>query len=153
MPKRSPSLVLVHAVWATSRRRPFLSQSLDERVLTIIGRQALELRCQLLAAGCASDHVHVVARLASSASLGELLRRMKGASAYELNHQLVLPEPFSWQAGYWAESLSPADHGLIVQYVRGQREHHDDAHPAERWANGDPDIPLLATTPVSKSLW
>ena len=141
MPKRSPSLLLVHAVWATSRRQPSLPPSLDERVLNIIGRQARELRCQLLAAGCASDHVHVVARLASSVSLGELIRRMKGASAYELNREIQLPRRFAWQVGYWAESLSPVDHGLVVQYVQRQREHHDASHPAERWANGAPDLP------------
>ena len=143
MPKRPPSLVLVHAVWATSRRQPSLPRTLDERVLSIVGRQARELRCQLLAAGCASDHVHVVVRLGSSVSLGELLRRMKGASAYELNHEVQLPQRFAWQAGYWAESLSPIDHGLVVQYVQRQREHHDAAHPAERWANGDPELPSV----------
>jgi hypothetical protein len=44
MLRRSPSLVLVQVVWATFAT----------------------------AAGCAPDHVHLVVRLASSVSLGEL---------------------------------------------------------------------------------
>jgi putative transposase len=78
--------------------------------------------------------VHVVVRLASSVALGELVRRMKGATTFELNHPPVLPRRFAWQDGYWAESLSPADMDPICRYVRDQRSHHDLSHPAERWA-------------------
>ncbi len=133
MPRRSPALLLVHVVWATSRRRPILHSSLDDRLLSILGTKAHELRSTMLAAGCASDHVHVVVRLASSVSLGELVMRMKGASTHELNLDDSPPRRFAWQDGYWAESLGPADLGPIARYVRGQREHHDAGHPAERW--------------------
>lgn len=135
MPRRSPSLVLVHIVWATSRRRPMLPPSLDERLIAMMGSKARELRCAMLAAGCAPDHVHAVVRLASSVSLGELVRRLKGASAHELNHDGTMSRPFAWQDGYWAESLGPADLAPIVRYVRDQREHHDASHPAERWTS------------------
>jgi hypothetical protein len=74
-----------------------------------VGRKARELRCVMLAAGCASDHMHVVIRLASSVSLGELVRHLKGASAHELNHHSSSTHRFAWQDGYWAESLGPAD--------------------------------------------
>jgi REP element-mobilizing transposase RayT len=134
MPRRSPSLVLVHIVWATSRRRPTLSRSLDDRLLAILGGKAHELHCPMLAGGCASDHVHVVVRLASGVSLGELVRRMKGASAYELNHDRTT-RPFAWQDGYWDESLGPADLNRAAHYVRHQRHQHDASHHAERWAN------------------
>jgi putative transposase len=134
MPRRSPSLVLVHIVWATSRRRAVLPASLDERLLSMLGQTARKLGCTMLAAGCAPDHVHLVVRLASSVSLGELVRRMKGGSAFELNHKAGMPRHFAWQDGYWAESLSPADLDPIAHYVRDQRAHHDPSHPAERWS-------------------
>ena len=101
----------------------------------MLGRHAQEVGCQLIAAGCASDHVHVIARLSSSVALGELVRRMKGASAHELNHPWRFTEHFACQLGYWAESLSPADLNPTIDYVTSQRQHHDAAHPAERWAS------------------
>jgi hypothetical protein len=79
--------------------------------------------------------MHVVVRLASSVSLGELVRHMKGASTHELNHDSSSMRRFAWQDGYWAESLGPADLDLIARYVRRQRDHHDASHPAERWAS------------------
>lgn len=111
-----------------------LPSSLDDRLHAIVGRKARELRCPMLAVGCAPDHVHVVVRLASSVSLGELVRHLKGASAHELNQEGGSTRPFAWQDGYWAESLGPADLGPTVHYVRRQRQHHDASHPAESWA-------------------
>jgi REP element-mobilizing transposase RayT len=78
-----------------------LPSALDERLLAIVGRKARALRCVMLAAGCASDHMHVVVRLASSVSLGELVRHLKGASAHELNHDSSWTHRFAWQDGYW----------------------------------------------------
>jgi REP element-mobilizing transposase RayT len=100
--------------------------------------KARDLRCPMLAGGCAPDHVHVVVQLASSVPLGELVKRLKGASAHELNAEGTLPRPFAWQEGYWAESLGPHDIGPIARYVRRQRDHHDASHPAERWAAVEP---------------
>ena len=138
MPRRSPSLVLAHVVWATAHRRPALPSALDERLVAILRGKAAELQCAVLAAGCAPDHVHLVVRLASSASLGLLVQRMKGASSYELNHDGTMRHRLRWQAGYWAESFAPHDLASIARYIADQRAHHDDSHPAERWKAQSP---------------
>jgi REP element-mobilizing transposase RayT len=137
MPSRSPALLLVHVVWATARRRPILEPSFDDTLIGIVGGRAQRLGCQLLVGGCAHDHLHAVLRLAATVPLSELVHRIKGGSAYDVNHQLPNARPLFWQAGYWAESLGPADLDPLIQYVRGQRLHHDLSHPAERWQFGD----------------
>ena len=81
---------------------------------------------------CTSANLTV--RVASGVSLGELVRRMKGESAYELDHDRTT-RPFAWQDGYWAESLGPADLNPTAHYVRHQRHQHDASHHAERWTN------------------
>ena len=137
MPRRSPALIFIHVVWATSRRRPVLPRSLDDQLLNLLAYKAREKRCMLLAGGCAPDHVHAVVRLASSVSLGALVMHLKGSSAYELHRKQLLPRQVFWQDGYWAESLGPHDLEPILRYVRGQRLHHDLSHPAECWQAGD----------------
>ena len=114
-----------------------LEASLDDTLIGIVGAKAECLGCQLLAAGCGPDHLHAVLRLAPTVRLCELVHRIKGGSAYDVNHHLRGARPLCWQAGYWAESLGPADLDPLIDYVRGQRLHHDLSHPAERWQFGE----------------
>ena len=125
-------MVLVHVVWSTWRRHPLLARAIDDRLIGIIGAKARDIGCVLLGAGCALDHVHALVRLVPSVPLADLVQRIKGGSAYDINHGVFEPR-IRWQPGCWAESLSPADVDPLARYVRNQRGHHDFSHPAERW--------------------
>jgi REP element-mobilizing transposase RayT len=87
----------------------------------------------LLGAGAGPDHVHTLIRLAPAIALSNLVQRLKGGTAFDVNQGRLLPERLEWQAGYFAESLGPADVDHLVGYLLQQRKHHDDSHPAERW--------------------
>jgi putative transposase len=128
----SPTLVLVHAVWATESRKPILEESFDELLIRTFGQKARDTGSSLIAAGCAADHVHVVLRLAPSVPLAALMGRMKGGSAYDISRALA-PKRIVWQRGYWAESIGHTSLDAAVRYVQSQRLRHDDSHPAERW--------------------
>lgn len=130
--------VVVHIVWATRHRTPSLPPSLDPRLEALLAALAREAGCVLLLAGIASDHVHTLLRIGTTASLADLVRRMKGGSAYALNERTPAPRPLRWQSGYWGESVSPADLDPLVRYLRRQRAHHDDSHPAELWQLASP---------------
>jgi REP element-mobilizing transposase RayT len=133
MPRRSPALLLVHVVWATVRRAALLDAAMDERLIAIAGAKASQIGCVLLAAGCAPDHMHAVFDLSACVRLADLVQRVKGASAYEINRPPFAPRPIRWQRGYWAESVGIADLDPLGRYVRSQRVRHDESHPAERW--------------------
>ena len=133
MARSSPALLLAHVVWSTQRRRPLLAPAFDGDLLAIFGAKAREVGCAILVAGCAVDHVHVIARVAASRSLGEMVHRIKGGASYDVNRARLLPDRLVWQESYWAESISPADVSDLAPYLRAQRRHHDDSHPAERW--------------------
>ena len=99
----------------------------------MLGDNARRLNSSLLAAGCADDHVHVVVRISPAAALSDLVRQLKGASSHDISARALLPGGFSWQDGYWAESLGPDDFDRLTTNVRAQRHRHDDSNPAERW--------------------
>jgi hypothetical protein len=82
-------------------------------------------------------------RVSPSARLADLVQRIKGGTAHDANHHLLLKNPIRWQAGYWAESLGPDDFEALADYIRLQRIHHDRSHPAERWQFGDDGEPAL----------
>jgi REP element-mobilizing transposase RayT len=125
--------VVVHLVWGTRHRTPSLPPSLDLQVEALLAAFAREAKCSLLLAGIASDHVHTLVRRGATASLADLARRMKGGSAYALNERALAPRSLRWQNGYRGESVGPADLDPLVRYLRRQRAHHDDSHPAELW--------------------
>lgn len=109
-----------------------LPRTFDATLFAMLGDKALALGGALLAAGCAADHVHALVRVSPAVALSDLVRRMKGASSCEISARGLLPQ-FSWQDGYWAESLGPCDLAPLAAYLRQQRDRHDDSHPAERW--------------------
>ena len=133
MPRRSPALLLVHVVWATHGRRPLLPPAFDGELASLLGRKAQDSGCVLLDHGFASDHVHMLLRLAPSVALSAAVQRLKGATSFDVNRRRRLPVQLEWQAGYWAESLGPVDRGGLATYLRDQRLHHDDSHPNEQW--------------------
>ena len=114
MSSRSPAFVLIHVVWATAHRRPLLVSSLDDRLGGLLGRKARELGCVLFAAGFALDHVHALVRVAPVVPLADLVQRLKGASAHDFNEARLLPQALHWQAGYWAESVGPAELAPLI---------------------------------------
>ncbi|HRG96809.1 MAG TPA: IS200/IS605 family transposase [Polyangiaceae bacterium] len=141
MSRHSRARVLVHLVWATRHRRRWLPPTFDEELVAMLGAKAHEAGCCLLAAGCASDHVHALVHVAPTIALAELVQRMKGASAFDINQHRLLEQRFAWQHGYWAESVRPSDGDRLTMYVREQRRHHDEGHTAERWLRDDQTEP------------
>jgi putative transposase len=133
MNQGSPVLVLVHVVWATKARRPLLPPSFDGVLTDLLRRKAHGLGCELVAVGCASDHVHVVTRLTPVVALSTLVQRLKGGSAHDINADALMPVRIAWNPRYWAESLSTADLDAVIHYVLSQRRHHELSAPAELW--------------------
>jgi REP element-mobilizing transposase RayT len=113
----------VHAVWATWNRAPFLTAGVREQVYLCIRAECAKLKAEVVAIGGIEDHVHVLLRLAATASLAAVVKQMKGSSSH-LANQKILPRSFKWQGGYGASSVSPRAVPRVVDYIRRQEEHH-----------------------------
>ena len=121
--------VVIHMVWSTERRYPWLEEPVDARLEKLIRDKCRERGCRALAVGNADDHVHVLVILAATLSVASLAHRLKGFTSRILAMQLG--KEFAWQAGYYAESVT--NFGAAIAYVLGQRCHHRlDSRP-EPW--------------------
>jgi putative transposase len=131
----SATTLLVHVVWSTHRRRPWLDISFDRRLGELLATLANRIGSAALAVGNADDHVHVVVRHPPSVALSDVVQKLKGASARAIRAAVPLAAGHLWQAGYWAESVGPFELPAVVAYVRDQRLHHDrHAGVSEPWA-------------------
>jgi REP element-mobilizing transposase RayT len=116
--------VYLHLVWSTWQRQPFITAELQPRVYGALAHQCVGVGADVIAIGGMPDHVHVLVRMPTTISISELVRRLKGASSHLVTHVLRWPEPFKWQGGYGAFSVSKRHVPVVRDYVLNQEQHH-----------------------------
>jgi len=86
----------LHCVWATWDRLPFLTPQLEQPIYAAILAKCHELKCEPLAIGGISDHVHLLIRLHTTVAVADLLKDVKGASSHLVTHVITPGEFFKW---------------------------------------------------------
>lgn len=111
-----------HIVFSTKNHRSYLGDVQMSRLFEYIGGITNNLKAKLLLAGGTTDHVHIAVRLHPELSIMEFIRTIKTNSS-KWAHD-TLSTDFAWQEGYSAFSVSQSIVGKVVEYIRGQKEHH-----------------------------
>jgi putative transposase len=123
--------LFVHLIWSTRHRSPWLEPRLDAWLAAFLERKARAIDSEILAAGNADDHVHVLLRHPPRVSVAQLAHHLKGASSRALTLEANVDG--AWQAGYWAESVGRREIEPLARYVRQQRTHHAECTALESW--------------------
>jgi len=113
-----------HLVWATWKRAPLITASVELVVHQTAFAKARELGLVLHAVGGVSDHVHVVASIPPTRCVAEIVKQLKGASSRAVHLSASTGAGFRWQEGYGALTLDGASLARVIEYVRRQKEHH-----------------------------
>jgi REP element-mobilizing transposase RayT len=115
--------VLLHVVFSTKNRAPFLKQPelRDELNGYMVGTLA-NINCPSLIVRCVEDHLHCLCQLSRTMSIAKLIEEMKTGSSAWLKSQGV-PD-FYWQGGYGAFSVSQSNAPEVKRYIANQEEHH-----------------------------
>jgi REP element-mobilizing transposase RayT len=120
----------VHLVWHTWDSLPLITPEIERRLYRNIHSEAQKMGCTVLAVSGSADHVHLLATLPTTLTVAELMQRVKGVSSHFVNNEIESSEPFKWQGGYGAFSVSRWDVEKITKYIQRQKEHHQ---TAELW--------------------
>ncbi len=122
---QSLSNVLVHLVFSTKDRQPWLEERpFRERLHAELGSISKQLDCPPLITGGVADHVHLLAKQSRTLSLAEWVKELKRVSSQWIKHHDAQRQEFSWQAGYGAFSVSQSMTPQVADYIRRQEEHH-----------------------------
>src|SRR5436305_9584222 len=92
--------LVVHVVFSTKDRMPFISADHRERLYDYMGGIVRRERGILLEIGGMPDHIHLLACLRASVSLSEMLRLIKGRSSHWMNGLAGSVHLFGSQNGY-----------------------------------------------------
>jgi putative transposase len=115
---------LVHCVWSTKNREPWLTPDLWERLWPYLGGIARQNQIKTLAIGGARDHVHVLLSLPATMSVAKAMQLLKGNSSKWIRETFPKMHFFAWQEGYAAFSVGVSAVDAAVAYIRNQAEHH-----------------------------
>ncbi len=115
---------LIHCVWSTKNREPWLISDLRERLWPYLGGIAKQNQMKALAIGGAADHVHILLSLPATLSVAKAVQLLKGNSSKWIRETFPKMHSFAWQEGYGAFSVGISGVDATVIYINNQTEHH-----------------------------
>jgi putative transposase len=122
---QSLAKILVHTVFSTKERRPFLRERpLREELHRYLGGVLSNLDCQPIVVGGVEDHVHLLCALSRTCEAAEMVKEVKRGSSLWLKKKTSELQGFSWQNGYGIFSIGFSQIQSVRDYIMRQEEHH-----------------------------
>jgi len=118
------SSLLVHAVFSTKERRPFITPEMTARLTPYLGGIAREHGMRALAIGGVEDHAHMLLSLPPTLSVSKAMQLIKGGSSKWIHDTFPSQRRFAWQEGYGAFSIGIRNVGETTEYINDQEAHH-----------------------------
>ena len=122
---QSLSKILVHTIFSTKERRPFLRDKLlREELHRYLGGILTGHGCQPLIIGGIEDHVHILTTLSRTITAADTVKEVKRGSSLWLKGKGPELQDFAWQNGYGLFSVGFSQTDAVRHYIAGQEEHH-----------------------------
>ena len=112
----------IHLIWTVKNREHWLTTDIEKSITDIIRMKAERQKARVIAIGNTTDHIHVVVSIHPDTVISTMLKEMKAASSYFVNHKLG--KAFYWQEGYGALTVSKQGLEKVRKYVENQKTHH-----------------------------
>lgn len=118
------SQVILHFVFSTKRRVAHMTPEIQTRLYDYIGGIVRAEKGTLFAIGGMPDHVHLLLRWRTDASIADLMRTVKARSSRWVHQTFADAAMFAWQEGYGVFSVSKSAESDVKNYIENQVEHH-----------------------------
>ncbi len=121
---QSLAKIYIHAIFSTKHRAPLIAEDWSGELFQVLGGIVKKIDCMPILVGGVEDHVHLLFQLARTTTIAQVIGTIKSNSSAWVNQTCGLPEPFHWQSGYGAFSVSQSNVDAVCEYIRNQKEHH-----------------------------
>ncbi len=116
--------VMIHAVWGTKNREPYLTKEIKPVVLAHIRENAKEKKIFIDTIDGSTEHLHCLFGLNADMTIAKVLQLVKGESAFWINANQITKTKFEWADEYYAASVGESQIETVRKYIQGQEEHH-----------------------------
>ena len=104
---QSLSKVLVHIVFSTKDRKPYLRDlDIRKQMFAQLGGASKTLNCQSIIVGGIEDHIHLLAQQSRTIALADWVKELKRVTSIWIKEISSEHKSFAWQAGYGAPSVA-----------------------------------------------
>lgn len=114
--------LLYHIVYATKERRPLITPSWRADMHDYLGGTVRGLKGSSVEVGGVEDHVHLLSYIPPTISVSEFMSKLKANSSNWAKRRSG--QPFAWQDGYSAFTVSESQAEGVRDYIRNQETHH-----------------------------
>ena len=120
----SKTISLHHIVINTKNRQMTIPCEHAEDMYRFITSIVKRNGCFLCRIGGIENHIHLLVDLAPTVSLSHLLWDIKRSSSDWAKKSGLFPDFIGWGKEYGAFSISNSHREAVINYIKGQREHH-----------------------------
>jgi len=113
-----------HIVFSTKNRTPVLKRDRREDLFRYIWGIIKNRHGHLYRINGVEDHLHILSSLHPTVSLADFVKDIKTGSALWIKENSVFREFSHWQEGYAAFTCCKHDLDDLIEYIKGQEEHH-----------------------------
>jgi REP-associated tyrosine transposase len=121
---QSLARVLVHLIFSTKSREPFLSDDIRRELHPYMATILKGMDSSAILINSVTDHAHVLFHLSKNHALCDVIETLKKDSSKWIKTKGRAYRNFHWQSGYEAFSVSQSNVAKVVEYIENQREHH-----------------------------
>ncbi len=129
------SNILIHAIWSTKNRKPFITKDIKPRLHGYIRKAIDDNGAKLLFINGMEDHVHLLFAMPLTLLIPDLIEIIKPASTKWAKKTFPQLSEFSWQKGYAAFSVGRGNLQQVINYIENQEEHHREITFEEEFIN------------------
>ncbi|KPH13166.1 IS200/IS605 family transposase [Chryseobacterium sp. ERMR1:04] len=112
-------------VFSTKHRKPVLNMENEDQLYKYIWGIVKNKKCTLYRINGMPDHIHLFTDLHPSVSLSSFVKDIKVSSNLWIKQSGLFPDFEEWQNGYGAFTYSEREKDMIINYIKNQKEHHE----------------------------
>ena len=125
--------IMIHAVWGTKNREPYLVKDIRSLVVSHIKENARSKDSFIDTLDGYTEHLHCLMGLNADMSISKAMHLIKGESAFWINKQKIIGGKFEWADEYFAVSVSESVLDKVRTYINTQDEHHQKVSFAQEY--------------------
>jgi putative transposase len=123
---QSLSNVIVHIIYSTKNRKPWLKEASLREELHAYSATVLknEVDSPAIIINGVEDHIHILCKLSRKYAIMDVIKASKTETSKWIKKRDPSLAEFQWQGGYGIFSVSQSNVDQVKRYIENQEEHH-----------------------------